>query len=277
MTSYGDLLRQRFGLEGPEPAGVPPNETVAGILGRRSIRKYRDEAVPDDLLRVLLACAQSAPAKSDLQQYSIVRLTDPAKKAKLAELAVTEWLATAPVLLVFCGDLRRAWRISELRGKTYGQNTLDSFMNAAVDAGLALQAFVIAAEAAGLGCCPISQVRVKIEETAALLELPDGVFPLAGLSAGWPDEERAVTLRLPPALVVHENRYDDGDVAAEIDGYDRRRDARFPIPPRGQMHNDLYGKAEFYGWSEHVARRLSRPEGREGLRAFLQSRGFKLA
>jgi len=277
MTSYGELLQQRFGVPVPEPAGVPVNETVAGILGRRSIRKYRDEPVEDDLLRVLLACTQSAPAKSDLQQYSIIHVTDPAKKAKLAELARTEWLATAPVLLVFCGDLRRAWRISELRGKAYGQNTLDSFMNAAVDAGLALQAFVVAAEAMGLGCCPISQVRVKIEETAELLGLPDGVFPLAGLSAGWPAEERAVTLRLPPALVVHENTYDDGDFAAEIDGYDRRRHAAFPIPPRSQFHNNLYGEAAFYGWSEHVARRLSRPEGRETLRAFLEERGFKLA
>jgi nitroreductase len=273
-------LHQRFGLDAPEPAGVPPNETVAGILSRRSIRRYRDDPVSDDLLRVLLACAQSAPAKSDLQQYSIIRVTDAAKKARLAELAVTDWLATSPVLLVFCGDLRRVWRLSKLRGKAYGQNTLDSFMNAAVDAGLALQAFVIAAEAAGLGCCPISQVRVKIDETAALLELPEGVFPLAGLSAGWPAEDRAVTLRLPPALVIHENRYDDGndgDFGAEIDGYDRRRDAAFPIPRRSQFHNDLYGPAAFYGWSEHVARRLSRPEGRETLRAFLQKRGFKLA
>jgi hypothetical protein len=96
------------------------------------------------------------------------------------------------------------------------------------------------------------------------------------LSAGWPAEERAVTLRLPPALVVHENSYDDGDFAAEIDGYDRRRDAAFPIPARGQVHNDLYGTAGFYGWSEHVARRLSRPEGRETLRAFLQARGLDL-
>src|SRR5690606_24248468 len=132
-----------------------------------------------ELLRVLMACAQSAPAKSDLQQYSILHVTDATKKKTLADLAKTPWIATAPVALVFCGDLRRAWRISELRGKPYGQNTLDSFMNAAVDAGLALQAFIIAAESAGLGCCAISQVRTEIEAVSDLLGLPDGVFPLA--------------------------------------------------------------------------------------------------
>ena len=276
MVTVGELLRQRFGVAGDIDDGLQVTETIAGILARRTIRSYRDEEVPGDLVRVLLACAQSAPAKSDLQQYSIIHVTDIKLKTELARLADTRWLATAPVLLVFCGDLRRVQRIAELRGKPYAQNTLDSFMNAAVDAGLALQSFIIAAEAAGLGCCAISQVRNRIDEVADLLALPSGVFPLAGLSAGWPAEERAVSLRLPPAVVVHRNRYDDSDLGAEVDAYDQRRHAAFPIGPRGQVHNDVYGVADFYGWSEHVARRLSRPEGRETLRAFLQSRGFEL-
>ena len=275
MAKVGDLLRARFGAA-DNVTELPLNATLEGILARRSIRKFQDKVVPDELLRVLLACAQSAPAKSDLQQYSIIHVTDAAKKKTLAKLAATPWIETAPAMLVFCGDGRRARRISELRGKTYGQDTLDSFMNAAVDAGLALQAFIIAAEAAGLGCCAISQVRVEIEAVADLLELRDNVFPLAGLAAGWPDEHREVTLRLPPALVVHRDRYDDTNLAAEIEMYDARRHAAFPIPARGQMHNDIYGAADFYGWSEHVARRLSRPEGRETLRTFLRARGFAL-
>jgi len=275
MVKVRDLLRARFGVA-DNVTEVPLNITLEGILARRSIRKFQDRNVPDALLRVLLACAQSAPAKSDLQQYSIIHVTDGQKKARLARLAATPWIEAAPVVLVFCGDGRRARRISELRGKPYGQDNLDSFMNAAVDAGLALQAFIVAAEAAGLGCCAISQVRTAIKQVAELLELPDNVFPLAGLAAGWPDEPREVTLRLPPALVVHRDRYDDSNLEAEIDGYDQRRHAAFPIPARGQFHNDLYGQAEFYGWSEHVARRLSRNEGRETLRAFLQAHGFAL-
>lgn len=275
MVTANELLHRRFGVAG-DTGDVAINETLSSILSHRSIRKYRDEVVPDNLLRVLLACAQSAPAKSDLQQYSIIHLTDGVAKAKLAQLAATAGIATAPIVLVFCGDIRRAQRISQLRGKPYAQNTLDSFMNAAVDAGLAMQSFIIAAESAGLGCCAISQVRTQIEETSALLGLPDGVFPLAGLTAGWPDESRETTLRLPPTVVVHHNTYDDANLAAEIDGYDVRRHAAFPVPPRGQLHNDVYGAAAFYGWSEHLARRLSRPEGRETLRAFLESRGFAL-
>ena len=275
MNSVHDLLQDRFGVA-DNVEEIELNATLQGILARRSIRKFQDKPVADALLRVLLACAQSAPAKSDLQQYSIIHVTDAAKKAVLAKLAATPWIETAPVVLVFCGDGRRARCIAELRAKPYGQDNLDSFMNAAVDAGLALQAFLIAAEAAGLGCCAISQVRVKIAETSELLGLPNNVFPLAGLACGWPDEAREVTQRLPPALVVHRDRYDESNLAAEIDAYDVRRHAAFPIPSRGQIHNDLYGPADFYGWSEHVARRLSRDEGRGTLRAFLQARGFAL-
>jgi nitroreductase/FMN reductase [NAD(P)H] len=79
--------------------------------------------------------------------------------------------------MVFCGDHRRIRRVSELRGRPFPNDTLDMFMNAAVDAGLVLQAFITAAEALGLGCCPISVVRNHVEKLAALLELPPGVFP----------------------------------------------------------------------------------------------------
>jgi len=276
MATLAEMLRDRFGLSPDLPDAPAPNATQAAILGHRTIRKYKETPVAPALLTMLLACAQSAPAKSDLQQYSIIHVTDAAAKAKLAELAETAPIRTAPVVLVFCGDVHRAKRIAELRARPYGQDTLDSFMNAAADAALALQAFIVAAESAGLGCCCVSHVRVRIEQVAALLGLPDGVFPLAGLTVGWPDEERTVTQRLPPSVVVHENTYDDANLAAEIDGYDRRRHAAFPIPPRGQLFNDLYGPVDFYGWSEHVARRLSQPEGREGLREYLQARGFQL-
>jgi nitroreductase/FMN reductase [NAD(P)H] len=276
MGDLAKLLKDRFGLDaGPLP-DVAVNQTQATLLGHRTIRKYADKPVDPALLRMLLACAQSAPAKSDLQQYSIIHVADAAAKAKLAELAKTAPIKTAPVVLVFCGDIHRAKRIAELRGRPYGQDTLDSFMNAAADAALALQAFIVAAESAGLGCCAVSHVRVRIEQVAALLGLPDGVFPLAGLMVGWPDEERSVTARLPPAVVIHENKYDDKNLAAEIDGYDARRHAAFPILPRAQLFNDLYGVVDFYGWSEHAARRLSQPEGREGLREYLEAKGFAL-
>jgi hypothetical protein len=161
-----------------------------------------------------------------------------------------------------------------MRGHAYAQNTLDSFMNAAVDAALAMQAMILAAEAVGLGCCCISQVRKRLPETAELLGLPDGVFPIAGLAAGWPDEARDVTRRLPPSVVVHRDTYSDGDLGAEIDAYDRRRHAARPLA--NQIKPETFGTADFYGWSENAARRLAEPSDLGALRAYLEAHRFDL-
>ena len=275
MTDLSNLIADRFGPETDAGRDMPADGPLAAMLGRRTYRQYSDRRVSESLARVLLACAQSAAAKSDLQQYSILRLIDASARARIAELAATPWMETAPITLVFCGDVRRAWRIAEIRGHEYAQNSLDSFMNVAIDAALAMQSFSAAAEAAGLGVCFISQVRKRIDDVAELLGLPPGVFPIAGVTAGWPAGERRVTPRLPPAVVVHHDRYEEQNLEAEIDDYDRRRHARFPMAR--QMHTDKYGVADFYGWSENVARRLSEPEGREVLKGFLLSRGFDLA
>ena len=274
----------RFGLEAPAGftaelarSGLAPDATavLSRILTRRSYRRFTDQPVPEAVRAVLLACSQSAPAKSDLQHYSILDLRDPAKKSALAEHCDTAWMADAPVLLVFCGDLRRAQRACEIHGRAFQQNTLDSFMNAAVDAALAMQAMILAAEAAGLGCCCISQVRKRLPEVATLLNLPDGVFPVAGLAAGWPDEARDVTYRLPPSIVVHRDGYDDTDLGSELDQYDQRRHAARPLA--NQIKPEKFGTAEFYGWSENAARRLAEPSDLGGLRGYLEAHGFDLA
>jgi len=286
-TAKTDLeadFNARFGLEAPADyaaeladAGLTPDAAgaLSRILSRRSYRRFTGQPVCEALRSALLACAQSAPAKSDLQQYSILDVRDPAKKAALAGLCDTAWMADTPVLLVFCGDLRRAQLVCEQRGHAYAQNTLDSFMNAAVDAALAMQAMILAAETAGLGCCCISQVRKRLPETADLLGLPDGVFPIAGLAAGWPDEARDVTRRLPPSIVVHRDSYDDSDLGLEIDAYDHRRHAARPLA--NQIKPEKFGTADFYGWSENAARRLAEPSDLGALRAYLEAHGFDLA
>src|SRR5208282_6524602 len=104
MIDSTDLLRSRYGLDvtGPD---VPP--AVAALLDRRVTRRYRDEDVPDALLDALLGAAQSAPTKSDLQQYSVVVMRDRARIKQIADwIGTMDWIATAPVFLVWCGDMR---------------------------------------------------------------------------------------------------------------------------------------------------------------------------
>jgi nitroreductase len=276
MSTLADLISERFGIETETGRSMPGDGPLAGFLGHVTRRRYTDQPVDDDLLNVLLACAQSAPAKSDLQQFSIIVVRDAATRQAFADkLPNMPWVKEAPVFLVFCGDVSRGRKIAAMRGYPHANDNVDTFMNAAVDAALAMQALIGAANAAGLGCCPISHIRNDVEDAADLLGLPPGVFPVAGMCVGWPAGRAYVTLRLPPAVVVHQDRYDDSGLEDEVAAYDARRHARFPIKPESQRHSDKYGVLDVCTWSENVARQLSLPE-RDGFRAFLNGHGLSL-
>lgn len=273
--TIADLIEDRFGLPTVDGADMAAKGEIASLLSHRSHRRFKDEKVPDELIRVALAAAFSAPAKSDLQQCSVILVEDPGVRGEINRIINDEWVTNAPHLMVFCADGRRIPRISEARGKPFANDHLDAVLNCAVDAGIVLATFIRAAEALGLGCCPISVIRNRIEESSAALGLPDRVFPIAGMGFGWPAREGWVSLRLPMSITVHKDRYDDGEMLAEVDAYDRRRDARFSIPPEKQRLAGKYGTSNFYGWSEDKARQYAVPQ-REQLAAFLREKGFNL-
>jgi nitroreductase/FMN reductase [NAD(P)H] len=272
------LIRDRFGLSTEAGATMPAEGAVAQLLGHRTHRRYRPDPVPDDVLEIALAAALSAPSKSDLQQVAVIAVRDRGNQATIGGwIPDMPWIAQAPVFLVFCGDNRRIRRVAiELRGRGFPNDTLDMFMNAAVDAGMVLQAFITAAEGLGLGCCPISVVRNHVEKLADLLALPPGVFPVAGLCVGYPAQTGWISMRLPPALTVHTDRYDDRHLPALMDDYDRRREARHATPRESQRSVDRYGYTEPYGWSEDKARQYSVPE-RHNFGPFIRGHGFELA
>ena len=138
-----------------------------------------------------------------------------------------------------------------------------------------MQNFIVAAESVGLGTCPISMIRNRIDEFAEILNLPDGVFPIAGLTLGWPDWGGMLSVRLPQSIVVHFETYDDDALNAEIDPHDDRAHERKPIKPGSQRHTDRYGVLEKCTWSENATRQLSEPE-RSQFAAFLKSKGIEL-
>jgi nitroreductase len=275
--TIADLIEDRFGLPTEAGRARPAEGPLALLLSHRTQRRYKPDAVPDDVLEVALAAALSAPSKSDLQQVGIVLVKDRARQATIGGwLPDMPWVAQAPLFMVFCGDNRRIRRVSELRGQPFPNDTLDMFMNAAVDAGLVLQAFITAAEALGLGCCPISVVRNHVEKLAALLELPPGVFPVAGLCVGYPLQAGFISLRLPPTITVHTDRYDDRDLPTHLAAYDARREARHATPRESQRYVERFGYTEPYGWSEDKARQYSTPE-RHNFGPFIRGHGFGLA
>lgn len=247
---------------------------LAQIAAHRSIRRFRPDPVAPELLRLLFACALSAPTKSDLQQADIIHITDAGKRQRIvAAIPDMAWILDAPVFLVFCGNNRRIRHIGEWRGKPFANEHLDHFMNAAVDAGIVMMNFIRAAEAVGLGTCPISAIRNAIDATSQELELPEGVFPVAGLCVGYPATPGHISPRLSPEVTVHSNRYDESTLRAQVDAYDQRRHANHPYGKQRRVKS--FGSAEFYGWSEDKARQYAEPE-RSDFGAYIRRQGFSL-
>jgi nitroreductase/FMN reductase [NAD(P)H] len=267
-------LTERFGTRLSIDANVPGLDKLINIVEHRSHRKYTNVPIAPGLLRLLFACALSAPSKSDLQQADIIHVASRDKVRSLAELIPDmPWIAEAPVLLVFCGNNRRIRQIGEWRGKPFANDHLDHFMNAAVDAGIVMTTFIRAAEAVGLGACPISAIRNRPHEVSRLLDLPAWVFPVAGLTVGYPAQDGDISPRLPLDVTVHIDRYDELHVRENVDGYDRRRHNLQPY--RKQRHVKRFGEAQSYGWSEDKARQYAVPE-RADFGQFIRAKGFKL-
>lgn len=274
--SLKDLLAARFGDGVNVAAQAEGNPSLLEMAAHRSHRRFTEAPVPEPLLETALACAFTAPSKSDLQQACVVRVAEPALRAELDALFPgAPWVATAPVFLVWCGDNRRIRRICELRGKPFANDHLDSFFNASVDAALVMMSFIRAAGALGLGCCPLSELRNHAAAVARLLELPWHVFPIAGMVAGWPAAEGHISPRLPLEVTVHRDRYDDRDLEAQVAGYDARRRAAYAIPDEKQRLPERYGMVPDYGWSEDKARQVSEP-AREDFATFIRAQGFRL-
>lgn len=267
-------LRIRYGTDFPVTQNQSGIDELARIAEHRSIRRYKPDPVAPELLRLLCACALSAPTKSDLQQADIIHVGDAGKRQRIvAAIPDMAWILDAPVFLVFCGNNRRIRHIGEWRGKPFANEHLDHFMNAAVDAGIVMMNFISAAEAAGLGTCPISAIRNAVDTTSHELELPEGVFPVAGLCVGYPATPGHISPRLPLEVTVHTDRYGESGLREQVDAYDRRRHANHPYGK--QRRTALFGTADFYGWSEDKARQYAEPE-RADFGTYIRRQGFSL-
>jgi nitroreductase len=272
--TLSDLVSARFATTSQIGGNHPALGTHALQLQHRSVRHFTAKTVPAETLDLLFACAMSAPSKSDLQQTSIIHIDNADSRRQIAAaLPSMPWVATAPVFLLFCGDSRRIRQICDRHHTQFAHDPLDALFNATTDTAMVLQNFILAAEAAGLGCCPISAVREITAEIAALTRLPDGVFPLAGLCVGYAAVKPPLSIRLPLAVTVHKDIYDDSDDAALIADYDKRR--RSVNPYKTQRDVETFGQDAAYGWSTDKARQTAHTD-RLAFSQHIHAHGFDL-
>ena len=157
------------------------------IKNRRTIRKYKQQDIPDDLLNGLLEEAFRAPTMGNMQLYSVIVTRDPAMKERLAPAHFHQPMLTeAPVVLTFCADFNRFVKWCRQRKAEPGYDNLLSFMNASIDAIMLTQNFCTLAEAAGLGTCFLGTTIYNPDQIIEVLNLPERVIPLATITVGYP-------------------------------------------------------------------------------------------
>ena len=187
------------------------NEVLRQLHDRKSVRVYEDRPVPEDVKRAVLEAAIQAPSAGNMALYTILDITDPEIKQKLSVSCDNQpFIATAPMVLVFCADYRRWYDVfckyvDQVRKPDMG----DLFL-AEADTLIAAQNAVVAAHSLGLGSCYIGDITENYEYHKQLLNLPKYVVPAAMLCMGYPAAQqlsRAKPPRHAVASLVHENGY----------------------------------------------------------------------
>ncbi len=270
-TGQKEALARRYGADAVPPAG-PWNEVIATLLDHRSVRGYRPDPVPAGTLETMVAAAQSAATSSNMQWTSVVAITDPDKKKKLAEWAGNQkHIEQCPLYLCWVTDMSRNSAISTAEKVAFETMPwLETFLVACVDVALAAQNAVVAAESIGLRTVYIGAMRNEPEKVAELLGLPPQCFVLFGLCVGYAAEQAVgeVKPRMPQAMMLHRERYDATAAQAGRTVHDAEM-LRFSA--RQEMQAGT--------WTQRVLNRLGpikSMNGRERLRATLNRMGFEL-
>ena len=259
-TDNTNGFSERYGV----PSAIEPaNVVVQGLLNHRSVRAYTEQPLSAGMLEQLMAAAQSASSSSNLQLWSALVVQDQERRKRLADICGGQkHICEAPLFIVWLADLSRAERVGKAQGVTLeALDYTESFMLAVIDAALAAQNAVVAAESMGLGVVYIGAMRNNPQAIAMELGLPPHVMGVFGLCIGWPDPDRPASVkpRLPLSVVLHNERYGAAEEDAAVAAYDESL-KRFQ---HGQGMDRL-------GWSSVQIARL-RTEQALGARAKMRS------
>lgn len=183
---------------------------IKEIAEHRSIRKFKNTPVPEDVLNEILEAGTRASNTGNMQLYSMIATTSPELREQLSPCHFNQLsVLQAPVHITFCADINRFDKWCRQRGAEPGYDNFVWFVSATVDAVLASQNVTLEAEAHGLGICYLGTVIYTADKIAEILELPDGVVPVAAIVMGYPDQQPPLTDRLPLEGVVHREKYHD--------------------------------------------------------------------
>lgn len=221
-------------------------ETIKLMKAHKSVRRFKEQVIPQEDLTEILTAAQMASSWKNFQSYSVIVVRSQEKKDALYELVPQEAIRQSAVFLLFVGDLNRAEKGAQLHTDSFQPQGVEGLLISSVDAALACQNALLAAESLGYGGVIIGLVRYKSEEVAELFSLPDYTYPVFGMALGLPNEEHEVKPRLPLNQVVFEEEYQEQTVDA-IEAYDR-------------VQADYAGARATTSWGQRLAEQFGQAE-----------------
>ena len=222
------------------------SETITLMKSHTSVRRFKEEAIPQEDLKTILSAGQMASSWKNFQSYSVILVRSQEKKDALFELVPQEAIRQSAAFLLFVGDLNRAEKGARLHTDTFQPQGVEGLLITAVDAALAGQNTLLAAESLGYGGVIIGLVRYKSVEIAELFNLPDYTYPVFGIALGVPNQKHDVKPRLPLENVVFEEEYQEQTTEA-IEAYDR-------------LQNEYAGARATTTWSQRLAEQFGQPE-----------------
>lgn len=258
-----------------------PWSTVEQMYRHRSHRSYLPNELPQQQIERLVDAARYASTSSFIQAYSVIAVRDPAIKADCARLcSAQKHIDEAPVFFAICADLHKIAVACGKHGSTIREQSLELFMQSAVDAALLGQNLQLASEAEGLGACMIGAARNHPVEIAQRLGLPKHCFVLFGMTMGMPADDPIPRGRMPLAGVLHWDQYDTeciDDLLLKADE-GMRAWAKKTNAERGGYSGRPVSEAK--GWADRMARMwgddAGHPKARQVLAEELSRLGFGL-
>lgn len=230
-----------------------------------SVRDYKEKQLTREEVSELIEAAQHAATSHFVQAYSVVWVTDPEKRKRLGELSRnSKQMEGAGAVFLMCADYNRLKHAGEIQGEKIIFDQAENLLVTVTDVGLLAQNLVLAAESKGYGICYIGGVRNNMEAISELVGLPEGVFPVYGLTVGVPDERNEVKPRLPVEAILHENEYNEAKYDELLPEYDRTIQQYYEKRSTNQ-------KSET--WTQQMAAFLKRPH-RSDLKEVMARKGF---
>lgn len=234
------------------------------IKSHRSVRHYRNDEISEDAILDMIKIAQHASSSHFVQAYSVVLVSDQALKDRLSVLSRNKHVAISNKFLIFCADMERLNVACNMYNKNIQSQSAENLLVSTIDAALIAQNFSLVAESRGYGICFIGGIRNEPLLVSDVLQLPDKVFPLFGMTIGVPGEDHEVKPRLPVEAIVHKGRYDNSQYEDLLKSYDQTMEAYY--------QSRSTNKKEI-GWSEPMSDYMS-TTNRERMKEQLNNKGF---